>query len=200
MCALGWWERQQPIHPLSIQRVPCVCRALPWAPVTGRAKTRSALEEPAVKLEDKTRPWGSKQRVKAEEQQPVTGKQRACEKMEQLMRSRSSLDPREGAREEGAVPVGSPPSPHGHSGEGKAFGRRTGGTAPHYWPSEGVACGSWRDKPPICLVAPPFPGEVTERPHQDLLWASKHQCAPRGKEERADGRRGAGLRNRCGSH
>ena len=117
-----------------------MCRALPWVPVTGRAKTRSALEELAVKLEDKTQPWGNKKRVKAEGQQPVTGKQRACEKTGQLTRSRSSLETREGAREEGAVPVGSPPSPHGHSGKGKASGRRTGGTVPHYRPSEGVAC------------------------------------------------------------
>lgn len=74
----------------------------------------------------------------------MTGKQRAWGKTGQLTRSRSSLETREGAREEGAMPVGSPPSPHGHSGEGKAFGRRTGGTVPHSWPSEGVACGSRR--------------------------------------------------------
>lgn len=97
-------------------------------------------EELAVKLEDKTRPWGNKQRAKAQEQLPVTVKQRAWEKTGRLTRSRTSLETREGP-ENGVAPVGSPPSPTGGSGHGKAFSHRTGRTAPHYWPSEGVAAG-----------------------------------------------------------
>lgn len=50
---------------------------------TSHREGKDTLPEPeelAVKLEDKTRPWGNKQRAKAQEQQPVTVKQRAWEK------------------------------------------------------------------------------------------------------------------------
>lgn len=69
-------------------------------------------EELAVKLEDKTRPWGNKQRAKAQEQLPVTVKQRAWEKTGRLTRSRTSLETREGP-ENGGGARGEPTEPHG---------------------------------------------------------------------------------------
>lgn len=120
--------------------------------------TLPAPEELAVKLEDKTRPWGNKQRAKAQEQLPVTVKQRAWEKTGRLTRSRTSLETQEGPEHRGGArgePTEPPRAAQGtarHSATGRAGRPLTTG---HLRVSR-------RDKPPICLLAPPFPGEATE--------------------------------------
>lgn len=104
-------------------------------------------------------------------------------------------------RIEGGAPMDEPTEPprgcagteEGHSAAGWV------GTVPaHYWPSEGFAWWPQWDKPPICLISPPFPGERPLNSHNpNLLWATEHrppswvlkrQRNPQGKGKEERGR------------